>query len=32
VLKCDKEPYHGMEYSVEVKVPSIGGLILKGSR
>ena len=31
-LKAEKEPWHGMEYSVEIKVPSIGGLILKGSR
>ncbi len=31
-VKSEKIAWHGMENSVEVKVPSIGGLILKRSR
>jgi len=31
-VKSEKIPWHGMDYSVSVKVPSIGGLVLKRSR
>ncbi|MBR6025513.1 MAG: alpha amylase C-terminal domain-containing protein, partial [Firmicutes bacterium] len=28
-IKAEKKPYHGMPYSVRVKIPSLGGFILK---